>query len=277
MTMTFDMAMEALKDVLPTIGGDKPAEQSEGFTFHHLPNANFRAQADSGLASLLQKWGFGEDLVFERFRYEELCRLPEDKDVFLKSFFQSPQVRGVLSCMGIAVMNPQKMEVYTEELSTKATTMNFFNKFEENGAISKTGHIRGRLEEMHEDIPINSLIRETIFLEESELYDAFSEKDRRELLFRIFQHLNVGGASNQYEDHVEEYFKATKVIYKDFLSARKNDSGDTEVTSKVFSILSLGNGGSLYQKHHLSNFTYLIIDPMSRSVILWRFKYRSIW
>jgi hypothetical protein len=229
------------------------------------------------ISSLLQKWGFGDDMWFERFRYEQNCRLPEDEKILLKSFFGSAEVRSVLNCTGIGVMDPTKLEVYTEELSTKATTMNFFNKFEENGAISHNGHIRGRMEEMHEDISINSLIRETIFLEESELYDAFSEKDRKELLFRIFQHLNIGGASNQYEDHVEEYFKATKVIYKDLLSARKNDSGDTEVISKVFSILSLGSGGSLYSKHHISNFTYIIVDPMSRSVILWRFRHRPIW
>merc|ERR1711964_616293 len=57
-------------------------------------------------------------------------------------------------------------------------------------------------------------------MEESELYTAFSDQERKELLFRIFSHMVFGGASNQYEDHVEEYFKATKAIYKDLLSVR---------------------------------------------------------
>eukprot|EP00397_Hematodinium_sp_SG-2012_P058371 GEMP01073793.1.p1 GENE.GEMP01073793.1~~GEMP01073793.1.p1 ORF type:complete len:230 (+),score=31.62 GEMP01073793.1:141-830(+) len=181
------------------------------------------------------------------------------------------------SQMGLSVFSPDKLHVHVEPLSTNVTSMNFFNKLEEVGAISHSGHIRGRIEEMFEDLPIVNLIREAFFLEESELYDAFSDRDRRELLLRIFIHLNVGGASNQYEDHVEDYFKATKVVYKDLLSVRKNDSGDAEVISKVYSVLSLGPGGGLYQRNHISNFTYLVVDPMSRSIVVWRFQYRSIW
>lgn len=179
--------------------------------------------------------------------------------------------------MGIGVLSVDKVNVFSEALSTNATSLSFFNKLEECGAISKDGDIRGRLEEMFEGIPITNLIREAMLLEESELYDAFSKRDRREFLYRIFLHLNIGGASNQYEDHVEDYFKATKIVYKDLVSVKKNDSGDAEVLSRVYSILSLGPGGSLYSKDHFSNFTYLIVDTMSRSVTLWRFQYRSIW
>merc|ERR1712046_461156 len=98
--------------------------------------------------------------------------------------------------------------------------------------------------------------REAILMEESELYDAFSEKERKEFLFRIFSHLIFGGASNQYEDHVEEYFKVTKDVYKDLLTVRRNDVGDVEVVSTVASILSLGDGGVLYPKESLLNFCY---------------------
>ena len=37
-------------------------------------------------------------------------------------------------------------------------------------------------------------------MEESELYDAFSKEDRKELLFHIFMRLVLGGAMNQYEE-----------------------------------------------------------------------------
>merc|ERR1719456_336776 len=138
-----------------------------------------------------------------------------------------------------------------------ALSMNFLNKFEECGAISHTGHIRGRIEEDVESVPINSLVREAIMVEESELYDAFSAKERNELLFHIFSHVVFGGASNQYEDHVEEYFKVTKAIYKDLLSVRKNDAGEVEVVSWVYKILSLGQGGSMFPKDHPTNFCYI--------------------
>merc|ERR1711879_325627 len=87
-------------------------------------------------------------------------------------------------------------------------------------------------------VPILNLIREVILMDESELYDAFTEKERKEFLFRIFSHIVFGGASNQYEDHVEEYFKVTKEVYKALLTVRRNDAGDVEVLSTVADCIS---------------------------------------
>merc|ERR1712080_517309 len=126
----------------------------------------------------------------------------------------------------IRIATPSEVKVYSQQLSTKAVSMSFFEKFQECDAIGPNGHIRGRIEEDWEGVPIINLIREIIMMEDSELYDAFSEKERREFLFRIFQHLIFGGASNQYEDHVEEYFKVTKEVYKDLLSVRRSSTGD---------------------------------------------------
>jgi len=274
----FDKEMESLAmDFDKSLEKHNISAQHHGFTFHHLSNTSFAGHTDDSLRYNLKKWGFDEDLHFHRFRYEEFCKFPEDERTLLENFFTSPNVIHALNCTGISVLSPNKLQLEYEKLNTKVTGMSFFNKFEECGAISHTGHIRGRFDEDFEGIPMINLIREAIYMEESELYDAFSQKDRNELLFRIFQHLNVGGASNQYEDHVEEYFNATKKIYKDILSVRKNDGGDTEVLSQAYEIKSVGEGGALYTKQHRSNFTYLIVDPTNRSIILWRFVYKSIW
>merc|ERR1712226_1066608 len=136
---------------------------------------------------------------------------------------------------------------------------------------------RGRLEEHFEDVPIINLVREAILLEESELYDAFTEQERKEFLFRIFQHLIFGGASNQYEDHVEFYLKVTKDIYKDLLTVKRSDTGDVQVLSTVASIASLGGGGHLFPKENPLNFCYVILDPLTRQLRLWYFGYRPIW
>merc|ERR1719214_221685 len=147
---------------------------------------------------------------------------------------------------------------------TQAVSMSFLNKFEDCGAIGHTGHIKGRVEEDLDGVPIHNLIREVILMEESEMYDAFSEKERKEFLFRIFSHIIFGGASNQYEDHVEEYFKVTKELYKDLLTVRRNDSGDVVVASQVYEVLGLGQGGRLFPKDNPLNFCYLILDPIMR-------------
>merc|ERR1712093_963729 len=130
---------------------------------------------------------------------------------------------------------------------------------------------------MIDDVPITDLCREVCMMEESEMFDAFSADDRKELLFRIFQHVLFGGASNQYEDHVEEYFNVTKRLYKDLLSVRKNDAGDVEVVSWAFQIESLGAGGELFPKDHRTNFCYLMVDKIVRHITLWHFAYRPVW
>merc|ERR1711865_561409 len=140
---------------------------------------------------------------------------------------------------GLRVLSPDRIRVHYQQMGTQVVSMSFLNKFEQCGAIGASGHIKGRIEEEFEGVAILNLIREVILMEESELYDAFTERERKEFLFRIFQHLVFGGASNQYEDHVEDYFKVTKEVYKDLLTVRRNDAGDTEVLSTVASVQSL--------------------------------------
>merc|ERR1712070_1181539 len=179
--------------------------------------------------------------------------------------------------MGIRVTDAKKISLSASKIGTNTVNMNFFNKFEDIGAISHPGHISGRIEEDFEGVAINNLIRESILMEESELYDAFSRDDRKEFLFRIFSHVVFGGASNQYEDHVEEYFKVTKQLYKDLLTVRRNDSGDVEVASLVYEVLDLQQGGVVFPKESPLNFFYVIHDPLTRHVRCWYFGYRPVW
>ena len=58
-------------------------------------------------------------------------------------------------------------------------------------------------------------------MEESEHFDVFSEDDQRELLFRIFKHVMVGGALCQFEDYIMDYKSVTKFLYKNLVVARK--------------------------------------------------------
>merc|ERR1719506_1840235 len=124
----------------------------------------------------------------------------DNVQAMLEAFFRDRLVTGVLHRLtGLRVLSPDRVRVHWQQMGTKAVSMSFLNKFEECGAIGASGHIRGR----------------------------------KEFLFRIFSHLIFGGASNQYEDHVEEYFNVTKAVYKDLLTVRRNDAGDVEVLSTV--------------------------------------------
>jgi len=251
--------------------------EDKAYRFHFLPDAQFKSFGNSNVQPLLDKWGFGPDMVMCTFRVEQ--QVQEDQmDSMLNAFFHDRVVLGVLhQISGLRVISPDKVQVRWQKMGTKVTSMSFLNRFEECGAIGKSGHIRGRLEEDFEGVPIVNLIREVILMEESELYDAFSEQERKEFLFWIFSHLVFGGAANQWEDHVEDYFRVTKEVYKDLLSVRRNDTGDVEVLSTVASVRSLGSGGMLFPKENPLNFCYVILDPVIRHLRVWYFGYRPLW
>lgn len=257
---------------------NEEAPPEEGFRFHFLPDARFGSFGDEKIQPLLDKWGFGPDMAMCTFRVEQPVT-PDTLQAMLDDFFRSREVLGGLAQVmpRLRVFSPDKVKVRWERMSTKVVSMSFLNKFEDAGAISQSGHIRGRIEEDWEGVPLCNLIREIVLCEESDLYDTFSEQERKEFLFRIFSHLVFGGASNQWEDHVEEYFRVTKAVYKDLLSVRRNDAGDVDVVSHVASVRSLGPGGTLFPQESALNFCYVIVDPLMRHVRVWYFGYRPLW
>jgi hypothetical protein len=260
--------------VIEELNEDAPPQD---FAFHYLPDVSFNSCGSQSVQPLLDKWGFGPDMCMCTFRVEQPIRADNIQSM-LDSFFRDKNVIHTLHHRtGVRVLSPDKTRVRWDKMSTQVVSMSFFNKFQECGAIGHTGHIRGRLEEDFEGVPINNLVREVMLCEESEMYDAFTENERKEFLYRIFQALVFGGASNQWEDHVEEYFRVTKDVYKDLLTVRRNDTGDVQVVSTVAQILSLGHGGSLFPKESPLNFCYVILDPMTRQLRVWYFGYRPLW
>eukprot|EP00929_Paragymnodinium_shiwhaense_P077519 TRINITY_DN39915_c0_g1_i1.p1 TRINITY_DN39915_c0_g1~~TRINITY_DN39915_c0_g1_i1.p1 ORF type:complete len:267 (+),score=66.66 TRINITY_DN39915_c0_g1_i1:99-899(+) len=251
---------------------------AQQFTFHHLPEAKFEAFCNPSLAPLFEKWGMAMDMCTCAFRVDQPVH-PDSMQAMLECFFRDRGVTGVLQHLtGIRIFNPDKVKVRYQQMGTKVVSMSFFNKLQECGAIGPSGHIRGRLEEDFEGVPIVNLIREAMLMEESELYDTFTEQERKEFLYCIFKHIVFGGASNQYEDHVEEYFKATKEVYKDLLTVRRGDTGDVEVMSTVAKVVSLGyECGQLFPKESLLNFCYVIHDPVMRHVKVWYFAWKPLW
>lgn len=53
--------------------------------------------------------------------------------------------------------------------------------------------------------------------EESEEYNLYSEDERKEFVFQIFQMLVLGGTLCQFEDTLQPYLDVTQNIYKDLV------------------------------------------------------------
>merc|ERR1719161_556077 len=102
------------------------------------------------------------------FRVEQPIRA-DNIQAMLDSFFRDKNVMHTLHHLtGMRILSPDKTRVRWEKMSTQVVSMSFFNKFQDCGAISHAGHIRGRIEEDYEGIPIINLVREAMLLEESE-------------------------------------------------------------------------------------------------------------
>jgi hypothetical protein len=264
--------------VIEEINAHSEEKTETDFTFHFLPEATFDCMGGKKNQEKLMQWGLSPDMHMIKFRYDQQLQRA-DLPAFVHSFFAGREGQGMLRQLGGCVLEPKKVKVRMEELTAKQVSLAFLRQLETAGCISQTGHIRGRLEEDYEGVPMWDLVREAMVMEESELYDAFSTEDRKELLFHIFQRLVLGGAMNQYEEYVEPYTALTKEFYRDLATVRKNAAGDVEVLSWVVQVHDIGPGGALFPKmeREKQNFCYLIIDPVVRHVTLWYWPYKSHW
>lgn len=102
-------------------------------------------------------------------------------------------------------------------------------------------------------------------LEESESFCIFEENQRKELLFKIFQSLAIGGSLNQYEDTIDPYLEWTKKIYKSIVAVRKQPESDNIfIESKAFKIKKLEKG--FKEEYNPQTFVYVVINPSIRVV-----------
>jgi len=252
-------------------------KRNDSFTFHFMPQVTFEALQKENIETLT-KWGLVPDMQICKFRYEQPLQ-KADLPAFVESFFKSPDGQGVLRQFGAAILSPKDVRPRFEELAAKQVSLTFLRQLETAQCVSHTGHIMGRIEEDYEGIPLWDKAREALIMEESELYDTFSEADRKEFLFHIFRNVMIGGQLNQYEDYIEPYTSMTKMLYKDFATVRRNDAGDIEVLSWIVKVTDLGPGANLFPNMdaELRNFCYLIVDPMVRHVTLWYMPFKSHW
>jgi hypothetical protein len=79
-----------------------------------------------------------------------------------------------------------------------------FDQLEKEDLV-KHDYIQKCMSEYFEGIEVCDKIRECLLMEESESYCVFSEEQRKEFLFRVFQMLLIGGSLNQYEDKLTPY------------------------------------------------------------------------
>lgn len=265
--------------VTPTMSADVPQR------FHTLPDPPKCSFKDHYVKSNLQKWDLTNSTQIKRFRYEKRHHKLAAKE-FLLDFFNDETVQETLQVAGEEggwTSSKSITDVTCEVVPCDLVSLEFFDRLGEaeppivregNGLLVKC------FDNYVEGFPVQDMLREMLLSEESENSELFSKEDKHQLLYRLLEHLVLGGPMCQFEEELEPYLETLKRIYKGLLSVRKNAAtGKVEVTSVVYKVMAVEglDDWQLFPAHSRQNFCYVIVDVMRRQCTVWYHAQTSFW
>merc|ERR1712023_197704 len=223
----------------------------------------------------LLKWNLDENTHVAKFRFDQ--KFDEfNSEQFVRDFFSDPTVQAHLQIAtrsGMVRGPGTPKAVGLTKLSTTATNLDFFDIFKDEdlpgGAIIREdGRIGGCLEEWEEGVCIQDRLRLAMCKRDTEEWDLVPGHMRKELLFGLFRHLVLGGSMCQWEDNIEGYLEATKLIYKDMVKARKSaETGQVEITTQAYQVHHVEGAADLFPSPNApNNWCLVLIDPVPRHV-----------
>ncbi|CAI2378025.1 unnamed protein product [Moneuplotes crassus] len=246
------------------------------YEFKVLDQSLFKNIHQKETVKLITKWGLDKDMELVRFRFNQSFTL-FNTDKFLAALLSSPEVRASLP--GLSANIPESVEsVEFNKLSTEVVNMGFFDILDEKDITTTTGYIKKEPDEYLEGMVMGDRLRYALAFEESEFYEIFDDQTRKELIYRIMQHLVLGGSICQFEDNVKEYLDQTQNFYKDLVSVFKDSETDEiKVGSHAFEIKKINDTELFGDSDHPQNWAYVIVDPIHWHVNVWYHKWSSWW
>ncbi|KRX02988.1 hypothetical protein PPERSA_03079 [Pseudocohnilembus persalinus] len=231
-------------------------EQLISYIFEQINNPVLE---DKTFKEYLSKWGLQQSIRVQSFRfnqkYDDLSHIQ-----FFKDFFNDQAVKA-----GTGVYNSKTVqEIKLEKLKCTQVKLDMFQNLKEFDIVSGD-NIKQCIPDYYEEIEICTNLRQALLVEESEYWEAFTEEQRQEFLFKVFSLLYIGGGMCQYDDQLSVYLEWTKFLYKNLISARKDtESENVFVESQVYEIKKVDD--TLNTEKHPQNVFYVVINPSLRSV-----------
>ena len=298
--------------------------------FHALPDPTGAwAFTETASRSFLRKWDLSKNARARRFRYTTPFHRM-NPDGFLVDFFNSEVVNEHLQVMGSDkqwrsvvrgvpkgtaglgdgdredsnevknVGNKKCVKVAYEKIQCTSTSMQIFDPLKDGSAEprivrDKSDALMRRVEDIIQGFPVGDELRAFLLDEANGNFEnqLVAPENRREFLWKIFEHLVLGGASCQYEDSLSPYENTTKAVYKSLVRAKKKEETDGDetnaaVVSDVYLIKSVSVSAScatetetevqLFPKPgHKQNWCYLCVDPWRKHVTVWYHGYVPYW
>eukprot|EP00192_Tetraselmis_astigmatica_P018147 CAMPEP_0117680924 /NCGR_PEP_ID=MMETSP0804-20121206/18651_1 /TAXON_ID=1074897 /ORGANISM="Tetraselmis astigmatica, Strain CCMP880" /LENGTH=247 /DNA_ID=CAMNT_0005490533 /DNA_START=203 /DNA_END=943 /DNA_ORIENTATION=+ len=242
------------------------AEDDQGAIFHELKLGSSSGFSDPYVKQNLTKWDLWRNMRCHQFRYTKAYHKMA-ADEFLIDFFNDKNVQAsfqVLEGRDSWISASGKVKsVSHKAVKAVVTRTDMFDRFTDSDPPIVRGNsaIVKCMEEVIDGFTVSDNLREMLVKgDESENHGLFPEEEKEEFLFRVFEHLALGGSMNQFEDDIDAYIGVTKKVYKELLSVQKNPStGKVEVTSPVFAVTAIDTDGgwSLFPYESRNNFLYV--------------------
>ena len=224
----------------------------------------------------LEKWGLSPRLSLACLRISGRKFDTSEVRAFLLDLFSSSALYEALNIfdksgksikLKPSTLNPASLEF--EELVSTATSMTFFDRLIEAGAIHESGSIKKRMDEDYHGVTICDCLREALICPEegSMIYsDLFTENDKKELLYKLLKFITTGGPLCQHEDKWDAYLETTKALYKDLVVVTKANDGKTvNVVSSSFFITRFDG---LFPTDNPHSVCIVSVDPIRRIVTI---------
>ena len=144
-------------------------------------------------------------------------------------------------------------------------------------AFGPCSYIRKTYDNTVDGVQVADLLRDMLINADSDNAELFSEEDRQEFLFQLFQTLCIGGSMCQYEDSWDRYLAVAKAFYKDLVSVHKTDGGKLVVSSVVFAVNKLDCDTPLFPHDNPHNRCLVSVDPARRTVSVFYSAFIPFW
>lgn len=245
--------------------------ENKTYTFVHVPDRLCNTLESKETKDYIMKWSMKGSLQVQYYSFNQPFHVHKKED-FFNDFFTDPVVFSTLIYNQTQIGRPASC-VNVESVPCTILSMDYFDRLlkEENGVTRCDGE---SIVQCHEEdvrgFLIDDNLRNVILNEESKYYKLYSDSERKQLLWRIFCHLCLGGQWCQYEFSIAPYLSTARDLYKELVSVERiGDSSELVVRSVVFKAKALDeNNVPLVplDPDNFQNFLYLIVDPFKRSV-----------
>mmetsp|Transcript_8636 Transcript_8636/g.14862 ORF Transcript_8636/g.14862 Transcript_8636/m.14862 type:complete len:263 (-) Transcript_8636:311-1099(-) len=260
--------------------------------FHHVTPASLQSCAlhDPFCKSQLLKWDMLKGTQFHVFRYTKYYHRMAGAEL-AADLYNDPAAQAVLQVL-LKKGAWQSLEGHkitgleVEQVPANLTRMDIFDKLQSSDLDPPV--VRGpglelvkRMDDLREGFQVSDNLRQMLLCEESDNAELYTPAERSELLWRLFEHISLGGPCCQYEDQLGPYLSTAKQLYKELVTVQKNSStGKIEPASTVFRIKSMETESGdvcLFPTHSRNNFCYLAMDPVRRLVRVWYHAFVPFW